>query len=78
MPVLLTFKQVAELLGLGESTVRQRKAGTEGLTHIPMGNAKSKKPEYRISRDEVEQLIVKRYLAARAPHKLAEELAYGT
>ncbi len=77
MPVLLTFKQVGELLNLGESTVRLKKAGTEELTHISMGNADSKRPEYRISRDEVEQLIVNRYLVARAPREKAAELEWG-
>lgn len=32
---LLSFEEGAEMLGLHHTTVRQRKGGTEMLTHVP-------------------------------------------
>ena len=36
---LITVKQAAEILGLPESTVRNRKGGTAKLTRVKMGRA---------------------------------------
>ncbi len=74
MPPLLTFKQVGELLSKDASTVRKKEGGTATLTHINLSDPDAKRAEYRIPRDEVEQLVLERFRAARAPfdHALAQ------
>ena len=34
---LITFEQAGEIIALHHTTFRQRKAGTESLTHVRMG-----------------------------------------
>lgn len=56
---LISFEDASELLGgLHHTTIRKRKAGTEMLTHVPMGRRKM------LVRAEVEELAYKAIKAA--------------
>lgn len=70
---LISFEDAAKLLGgLNHSTIRKRKAGTEMLTHVPMGRRKM------LIRAEVEELaekVIQRAVEQDAERKTLLKLA---
>jgi excisionase family DNA binding protein len=56
---LISIKEAAEMLGLAQSTIRGRKAGTEGLTRIRHGRV------IRLIKQEVEAHIEKLIVSAK-------------
>ena len=52
---LIPLQRAADMLNLNESTVRQRKAGTESLTHVRQGHGK--KQRISVILEEVEAHI---------------------
>lgn len=58
---LISFQTAGEMMGgLHPNTLRQRKAGTERLTHVPIGR------RVMLVRGEVEKLIDERIKQAQA------------
>ena len=61
---LISFEEAGKLMGgLHPNTLRQRKAGTTFLTHVPMGR------RVMLIRAEVEKLIEDRILQAQADER---------
>jgi hypothetical protein len=60
---LISFEQAAEILPLHHTTFRQRKAGTEELTHVRLGR------RVFLVRTEVEALAHKKIKIARAENE---------
>jgi len=58
---LISFEEAGEMFGgLHANTLRQRKAGTESLTHVPIGR------RIMLIRSEVEDLIEAKIKQAQA------------
>jgi hypothetical protein len=72
---LITLREAAELLRLDESTIRQRKAGTDSLTLVRQGTGK-RQPIFLI-REEVEAHIESLVNNARARKERPVKLVYG-
>jgi hypothetical protein len=67
--------EAAEMLRLDESTIRQRKAGTDTLTLVRQGSGK-RQPIFLV-REEVEAHIASMVERARACNVLPLKLVYG-
>lgn len=61
---LISFEEAGKLMGgLHANTLRQRKAGTAFLTHVPMGR------RIMLIREEVENLIERKIAQAQADER---------
>ena len=70
---LISFKTASRLLGgMGVSTIRERKGGTENLTHVPGFGRR-----VFLIRTEVEQLVDDRIARALAAHRKNFRLVKG-
>jgi hypothetical protein len=72
---LIPLKEAAETLRLSTSAIRQRKAGTDGLTLVRQGTGK-RQPIFLI-REEVEAHIESLVEHARARKERPVKLVYG-
>ena len=62
---LISFEEAAQLLGgISTSAIRQRKGGTESLTHVPGFGRR-----VFLIRTEVEELVTQRIEQAKATHR---------
>ncbi len=73
---LIRLRDDAALLCLSESTIRQRKAGTEGLTLIRQGNGQRNR--VFLLRSEVEAYLNNLITDAREQSERPLKLVYGT
>lgn len=68
-PLLISFQEAARLAGgLSASTFRQRKAGTQNLTHVPFGR------RTMLIRSEVMELIERRIAQAQADERKRRQM----
>lgn len=65
---LITFEQASEILPLHHTTFRQRKAGTDELTHVRLGR------RVFLVRSEVEALAFKMIKSAKAENEQRKTL----